>query len=109
MINGDLAQVRMMLDRGMKSPSAEMFVHDGELLCGALAEAVHAGVDPGPELESETRGFMRFGRSFGTAALGAAIKRSGMSSDEALRAITSGEWDPFANVEIPTRPTPPHA
>ena len=100
-INGDLAQVRMMLDRGMVSPSAQAFVHDGEILCGALADALHEGVDPGPEVEAETRGFMRFGRSFGNAALGNAIRRSGMSSDQALAAIMSGEWDPFADVEIP--------
>ena len=101
-ISGDLVGVQALLERGMKSPSAEEYVHDGQLLCAALADAVHAGVDPGPELEQETRGFMRFGNAnFGTAALGAAIRRSGLSTDEAVEALTRGEWDPFADVESP--------
>jgi hypothetical protein len=101
MINGDLAMVRMLLDGGMKSPVAEMFVHDGEILCGQLAEGVHANFDPGPQVEAETRGFMRFGRSFGKVAFGRAVRESGMSSDEAVAALSRGEWDPFADAEIP--------
>jgi hypothetical protein len=101
-INGDLATVRTLTSRGLKSPTVDVFIHDGDLLLAVLAEAVHAGVDPGPELEHETRGFMRFGhRAFGTAALGSAIRRSGMTSDEAIAAIAAGEWDPFEDVEIP--------
>src|SRR4051794_14183899 len=81
-INGDLADVRMLLSQGMQSPNAEEFVHDGEVLCEALASAVHAGEDPGPELERETRGFMAFSRStFSTGAFGAALRRSGRSTD----------------------------
>jgi len=100
-ISGDVEQVRSLLERGLKSPNGEMFVHDGEVLCALLAEAVHAGVDPGPELETETRGFMAFGRQFSTSALGRAIRRSGMSDNDTTVAMRSGEWDPFAAVEIP--------
>lgn len=101
-INGDLATVRMMLGRGLQSPNAEAFVHDGEILCEALAEAVHAGQDPGPELEHETRGFMAFSRkNFGTRAFGDAARETGLSTDEAVAALAAGDWDPFADVEIP--------
>jgi hypothetical protein len=61
-INGDLANVRLFLSRGLESPNAEAFVQDGEALCAALAQGVHEGIDPGPELESATRGFMKFSR-----------------------------------------------
>ncbi len=101
-IGSDVANVRMMLRHGMQSPSAEAYVRDGELLCQALADAVHAGVDPGAELERETSGFMRFGNAnFSDAAIGASIARSRMSVDDALAATRSGEWDPFADVEVP--------
>jgi hypothetical protein len=101
-INGDLAKVRALLAHGLESPNAEIYVHDGELLCSALAEAVHANLDPGPELEHETRGFMRFGQAeFGDGALGRAVRRAGLSADEALAAMARGERDPFADIEIP--------
>ena len=58
-INGDLANIRSLLAQGMQSPSAEEFVHDGELLSAALASAVHVGEDPGPELERASRGSWR--------------------------------------------------
>jgi hypothetical protein len=101
-INGDLANIRTLLAQGMQSPSAEEFVHDGELLCAALASAVHVGEDPGPELERASRGFMAFSRTtFSSGAVGAAVGKSGLSTDEAIAAIRSGEWDPFADVEMP--------
>jgi hypothetical protein len=101
LIDKDLERVRLLLSRGMNSPTAETFLHDGELFCEALAEAVHAGVDPGEELERQTRAFMTFGRNFGTAAFGSAVRRAGMSTDEAVTALTEGKWDPYADLEIP--------
>lgn len=72
-IAGDVAKLRLMLEREMKSPTAARFVMDGELLCAGLADGIHAGVDPGPELESETRGFMAFYRhNFSTGKFGQA-------------------------------------
>lgn len=101
-ISSDLAPIRELLACGLVSPAAETFVHDGEIMCARLAESVHLGADPGPEVESQTRGFMAFGRTnFSEAALGAAASRSGMSNDEAVEALKLGEWDPFADVEIP--------
>jgi hypothetical protein len=101
-IGGDVANARGFLNAGVQSPSGEMFVHDDEIMLSALAEAVHAGIDPGPELESETRGFMAFGRNFNEAGIGAAVRRSGLSSDEAAAMLIQGEWDPWADLEIPT-------
>lgn len=91
----------MMLDRGMRSPNAEEFVQEGDALLDALAEAVHAGDAPGPELESDSREFMALGRNFGTAASGNAIRQSGLPDDEVMGMLTSGAWDPFADVQMP--------
>ncbi len=41
MIDGDLSDIRMLLKRGMQSPSAETYVHDGEILCRQLADDRH--------------------------------------------------------------------
>lgn len=101
-IRGDIETARGVMNLGVQSPTGEMFVHDGEILLSALADAVHAGVDPGPELERETRGFMAFGRNFNEGAIGAAIRRSGMSVEEAAVMMRNGEWDPWADVPIPT-------
>ena len=78
-----------------------MFVHDGDIMLAALAQAVHAGVDPGPELESETRGFMAVGRNFTESGIGAAIRRSGLPTDEVAAMMLQGEFDPWADLEIP--------
>jgi hypothetical protein len=101
-IRGDIETARGVMSLGVQSPTGQMFVQDGEILLSALAEAVHAGVDPGPELERETRGFMAFGRNFSEAAIGASIRRSGMSAEEAAVRMRDGEWDPWADVQIPT-------
>jgi hypothetical protein len=101
-IRADVRQIEMLLDGGMQSPNAEQFAHDGLALCGVLADAVHLGMDPGPEVESETRGFMAFSReNFGTAAFGRQIRQRGLSSDQAVAEVAAGEWDPFADVEMP--------
>lgn len=100
-INGDVRTARELLDRGMKSPNAEVFVHDAEGVLTILADAVHAGVDPGPELEVQTRGFMAFSRQFSEGALGAAGRRAGLSADDGAAMLSRGEWDPFADAEMP--------
>ncbi len=101
-IAGDVETVRVMLRRGMQSPNAEEFVRDGETLLDGLAVAIHAGDDPGPELETETRGYMAFARqNFSESALGAAIGRAGLSSDQAIEMLMQGEWDPWVDVEMP--------
>ena len=101
-ISGDLGPIRSLLALGMVSPAAETFVRDGDIMCERLAEGIHLGADPGPEVESQTRGFMAFSRNnFSEAALGVAASRTGMSNDEAVAALKLGEWDPFADVQIP--------
>ena len=101
-IGGDVARARGWLSAGVESPTAEMFVHDGDIMLATLSEAVHAGVDPGPELESETRQFMAFGRHFTESGIGAAIRRSGLSTDEVAAMMLQGQFDPWADLEIPT-------
>jgi hypothetical protein len=100
-INGDVLTAQTLLDRGMKSPNAEEFVQDAEVVLVALADAVHAGVDPGPDLQTQTRGFMAFSRQFSEGALGVASRRSGLATDEVAALLVSGQWDPFADVEMP--------
>jgi hypothetical protein len=105
MIDGDVQMTLRMLDGGLQSPNAEEFVRDGAVLLAALAKSVHEGVDPGPELEEETRGFMAFARvNFSENALGGAVERADLSSDAAVALLTAGKWDPFADVQMP--PTP---
>jgi PAS domain S-box-containing protein len=101
-IRRDIDAARGVMSRGVRSPAGQMFVDDGEILLSALAEAVHAGVDPGPPLTRQTRKFVAFGRNFREAAIGASIRRSGMSAEEAAVRMRAGEWDPWADVQIPT-------
>lgn len=95
-IASDVANVQSLIESGVKSPAAERYVRDGQAMLLALAQAVHSRSDPGPEAESATREFMRAGRVvFGDAALGRAVRESGMSDQEALEALQRGEFDPF--------------
>jgi hypothetical protein len=100
-ILGDLTKVEMLRRSGLASPNADQFVEYGRVLLAALKEAVHTGTKPGHELETETRGFMALGRQFGTAAVGRAVMRSGVSSDEAPAAIRAGKFDPFMGINMP--------
>jgi hypothetical protein len=104
MIMGDLMTVTELKARGMESPAADVFLHDGEILCTALAECLHTGVEPPPDMERETRGFMAYGRNFSEGAFGAAVRKSGMSVPEASAKMAQGEWDPFADVAVPPAP-----
>jgi len=45
---------------------------------------------------------MALGRNFSDGAIGAAIRRSGMSTEEAAVRMRNGEWDPWEDVQIPT-------
>jgi hypothetical protein len=100
-IGGDVAGVRDLLDRGLRSPNAESFVRDGEVLCAALADDVHRGAQPEPQVDYESRGFMAFGHAkFSEEALAAALRRSPMPVSEAVGALARGEWDPYADVEM---------
>lgn len=100
-IGGDMQAAQTLLDLGMRSPNAEEFVQDAEVVLAALADAVHAGVDPGSELERQTRDFMVYSRQFSQGAVGAAMRKTGLSSDEAANVLMQGELDPFADVQKP--------
>jgi hypothetical protein len=107
-ITKDAAFVRTLVSLGVKSPNAEIFLHDSVNLSAALAAAVHAGADPGPDVDAETRGFMRFAHAnFSDGAFGAAARRSGLSEQEAAMALKDRSWDPFADVEMPLRDREP--
>lgn len=94
----DVALIERLLASGLQSPNAEAFVEDGHALEVHLAEAVHARTDPGPEIEAESREFMRRARErFIIGRIGQAAKRAGLSSDEAGDAIAAGRFDPFAD------------
>src|SRR5262249_52274153 len=98
----DVTPISEMLRMGMRSPNAEEFVRDGNVICATLAEAVHTGVDPGPLVERETRGFMAFARQ--NFIFGAWKLPPGMNEDDAANAIRSGEYDPFEHVSMPRMP-----
>lgn len=102
MIAGDIAVIQDLLDRGVESPNADIFVADGQLFCDQLADAVHDSVDPGDDLEYGSRQFMAFARNhFSAGALGRAVSKSGMSDTDAVAALRNGTWDPFADVPWP--------
>jgi hypothetical protein len=85
-----------------QSPTLERFIAEGIAIRGQLADAVHGGEDPGPTLEAWSRDWERQGRAIGSnpeAALGAAVSRSGLSSEEFASALVKhdfGDLDPFA-------------
>lgn len=93
-IANDATQVELLLQRGMQSPNARTYVAEAREALGALATAVHESKDPGPAVESQTRELLAWGRKV-PAKLGAAARRSGLSEDDALAAITRGAIDPF--------------
>lgn len=87
----------MLQESGMESPNAEAFVADGREVMEQIALALHEGEDPGPNVEAASRDFLeRTREGFTHAALGRAIRASGVPEDQALAAITNGELDPFA-------------
>lgn len=96
-IGKDVALVERLLAQGLRSPNAEAFVQDGHAIMGELAHAVHTRSDPGPEVEAESRDFMRQARErFITGRIGQAARRAGLSADQAAVAMARGEFDPFA-------------
>ncbi|MBB4663166.1 hypothetical protein [Conexibacter arvalis] len=106
-IRADVAVVERLVERGMKSPNSEAFVHDGLLMCADLAEAVHAGVNPGPVLQEQTAGFMAFARqNFSEPVLGRNLREAGLSVDQAVAEIGAGTLDPFENVDYPFKEAP---
>jgi hypothetical protein len=95
-IASDVQSVELMLDRGMKSPNAKAFVGEGHMWMEKLALAVHNRQDAGADVEAGSREFIREGRErFGEAALGAAVRESGMGEKQAIDALILGEFDPF--------------
>lgn len=97
-IGKDVALIEMLLATGLQSPNAEAFVEDGHAILSELAEAVHTRTDPGRDVETESREFMRRTRErFLSARIGQAAGRAGLKGDEAAHAMARGEWDPFAD------------
>jgi hypothetical protein len=93
----DVSKIQRLLDAGMRSPTAEAYVADGEEIMERIALAVHGRTDPGPEVETASRAFLSRTRAkFTDTALGKAARRSGLDESNALDLITRGEFDPFA-------------
>jgi hypothetical protein len=97
-ISKDVALIEGFLRQGLRSPNAEAYVRDGDALMAELAESVHTGTDPGREVETESRDFLRRTRErFMPTRIGQAARREGLSSDEAAQAMVTGRFDPFAD------------
>jgi len=87
-----------LLAHGLRSPNAVSFVREGNGLLVQLGEGVHTGSDPGPELRTDCRRFMRRARErFSAARIRQAARRAGFEPDEAGAAMARGRWDPFAD------------
>jgi hypothetical protein len=103
-INKDGLLIRALLQRGLKSPAAEAFVHDATTHCETLATAVHTGARLDRNAEDETSAFMRFAKArFSDRALQSAVRASRKSSQNGAAEMSAGTWDPYENVEIPGR------
>lgn len=97
-ISTDVALIDGFLRQGLRSPNAEAYVRDGHELIAELAESVHTGTDPGREVETESRDFLRRTREhFMPTRIGQAARREGLSADEAALAMVTGRFDPFAD------------
>jgi hypothetical protein len=96
-ISKAVAPIENLLDDGLRSPNAAEFVQEGHELQEAIASAVHTGRDPGPEVKAASRKFLTTAReSFNTERIGDAVLSSGMGPEGAFKAMTRGEFDPFA-------------
>ena len=105
---------RDWLGTGLVSPNTETFVKQASEWCEIFAMAVHTGIDP----DDESPGFRRVdlgwlsqvGPFLKVGQLGKRVRAAGLSADEALGLMSSGEWDPFADVVMPApNPDPPQS
>jgi hypothetical protein len=83
---------------GMESPKADAFLEEGLAWIQFLATAVHEEFNPESDAEDAIRDWQRRGRrEFGDQVLGRAMRQSGLSNDEAMLGIRSGQFDPFVD------------
>ena len=95
-INKEALLIRALLQRGLKSPTAEAFVEDATTHCETLATAVHTGARLDSDAEDETSAFMRFAKArFSARALQASVRTSRKGSQNAAIDMAAGTWDPF--------------
>lgn len=113
-LRGDIYRAETWLGTGLVSPNTETFVKQASEWCEIFAMAVHTGIDP----DDESPGFRRVylgwlsqvGPFLKVGQLGKRVRAAGLSADEALGLMSSGEWDPFADVVMPApNPDPPQS
>lgn len=103
-INRNALIIRAMVQRGLRSPTAEAFLVDATTHCETLATAVHTGSRLDRAAEAETSHFERFAKArFSERALQSRVRASRKSSQNAAIEMAAGTWDPFEDVEIPGR------
>lgn len=94
----DVSGIDELLAQGLRSPNAVSFVREGNGLLVQLGERVHTGSNPGRELGTDCRRFMRRARErFSAARIRQAARRAGLEPDEVEAAMAGGRWDPFAD------------
>jgi hypothetical protein len=97
-----VARIEQLVGRDIDHAQIQQWYGDGEEIARALADAIHGEIDPRMLDESAVRAWQADGREIervyirNTAALGRAIRKSGLSDEEAAKAIALGELDPFA-------------
>jgi hypothetical protein len=103
LINREGAIIKALLARGMRSPNAERFLREAQAHCQTCAAAVHADEKPPQPVTMALERYTRFATvRFSESALRSAVKRSKMTSQEAIVEIETGRWDPFPDIVFPT-------
>ena len=103
LINREGAIIKALLERGMRSPNAERFLREAQAHCRTCEAAVHADQKPTQPVSMALERYTRFATiRFSESALRSAVKRSKMTSQEAIVEIETGRWDPFPDIEFPT-------
>ena len=103
----EMRRIEQALGVGLESPNATMFVGQANDWCGAFAEAIHLTIQPDEQQPGFTQVYLtltwlRAGKPFVSVALiGKMVRDAGLSSAEGAARMSRGEWDPWADVEMP--------
>jgi hypothetical protein len=111
-LRADVRRVEQLLEAGLASPNALIFVEQANEWCELFSSAVHVSIKPdteGPGLSQVYLGWLAHVRPFvgqvGVSFLGQQVRDAGLSTDEALSRISTGEWDPYEDVMMPVPST----
>ena len=92
----DVARVQRLRATIPYSPTLDEYIDDGMTVAVAIAQAVHDGGRPDDRLEQGSAGWRAAGRHYTTGGLGKAVRKSGLTVDEAVAGMQAGTYDPFA-------------